>query len=315
MTRVATHGAAGSVPISPAFFGQLRRADADVMILHEPNPWALLAYAAVRPRAPLAIWFHSEVVRPALTYALFYNPVARPAYRAARRFIVASPAARRARGCAAAVPESHQRDSVSASTSTAGGRRKRSSGAPQRCEREAGRPIVLFAGRHVPYKGVDVLIRAAASLPVDVVLLGDGRMRREWEALAAAQAGPARYTFRGEVDDEEMRAWLAAQPRHGAAIGDPRRGVRLRAARGDGLRHARDQHDGQERRAMGQRKRPGGGAGRRRGAARGHRHDSTDDALAARVGAAGEARARSEFSMSRMAERFVAVCTAVAADA
>ena len=66
--------------------------DADVLILHEPNPWALLSYAAARPRLPLAIWFHSDVVRPALQYQLFYAPIARPAYRAARRFLVSSPA-------------------------------------------------------------------------------------------------------------------------------------------------------------------------------------------------------------------------------
>ena len=50
----------------------LSQVDADVLILHEPNPWALLSYAAVRPRLPLAIWFHSDVVRPALQYQLFY---------------------------------------------------------------------------------------------------------------------------------------------------------------------------------------------------------------------------------------------------
>ncbi len=72
------------MPVAPAFPAHLARVDADVMILHEPNPWALLSYAAVRPRLPLAIWFHSDVVRPALQYQLFYAPIARPAYRARR---------------------------------------------------------------------------------------------------------------------------------------------------------------------------------------------------------------------------------------
>ena len=92
VTRVGTWGAVGSVAVAPAFPMHLSRIDADVLILHEPNPWALLSYAAVRPRLPLAIWFHSDVVRPALQYRLFYAPIARPAYRAARRFLVSSPA-------------------------------------------------------------------------------------------------------------------------------------------------------------------------------------------------------------------------------
>src|SRR5262245_54433782 len=78
VTRVGTWGSAGSVPIAPTFASHLRRLDADVMIIHEPNPWALLSYAAVRPRLPLAVWFHSDVIRPRLQYALFYAPVARP---------------------------------------------------------------------------------------------------------------------------------------------------------------------------------------------------------------------------------------------
>ena len=91
VTRVATWGSAGSVPIAPAFPAHLARVDSDVMILHEPNPWALLSYAAVRPRLPLAVWFHSDVIRPWLQYRLFYAPVARPVYDRAARFVVSSP--------------------------------------------------------------------------------------------------------------------------------------------------------------------------------------------------------------------------------
>lgn len=311
VTRVGTRGAAGSVPISTAFFGHLRRAEADVMILHEPNPWALLTYAAVRPRAPLAVWFHSEVVRPALTYALFYDPVARPAYRAARRFIVASPAV--AEHAAALQP---YRDRISVipygidvdTWRPTAAIAERAAG----FRAGAGRPIVMFAGRHVPYKGADVLIRAAAALPVDVVLLGDGRMRSEWEALAASQQGPAKFIFRGEVDDDEMRAWLAASrvfvlpsvtraeafgfvQLEAMACGVPvistavksgvpwvnESGIVVPPGDVDALRDAIARVTG-------------------------------DAALAAQLGAAGEARARAEFSTARMGDRFVAACDAVA---
>ena len=90
VTRAGTIGTAGSVPISPTFPAALKRTRADAIVLHEPNPWALLSFTIARPRQPLAIWFHSEVVRPRLQYALFYHPVARAAYRQARLIVVSS---------------------------------------------------------------------------------------------------------------------------------------------------------------------------------------------------------------------------------
>lgn len=209
VTRVGTWGAAGSVSIAPAFFAHLRKPDADVMILHEPNPWALLSFAVARPRIPFAIWFHSEVVRPKLQYDLFYAPIARPAYRDARRFVVSSPML--ARHADALTPF---RDRVSVVPFGIDVDRWAPDAAVQaraeQIRREAGRPLVVFAGRHVAYKGLQVLIEAAAPLDVQVAVLGDGPMRAAWIALAGRQQGRAAFAFPGEVTDDEMRAYLLA---------------------------------------------------------------------------------------------------------
>ena len=209
VTRVATWATAGSVPIAPSLVSHLSRLDADVMILHEPNPWALVSYAAVRPRLPLAIWFHSEVVRPALRYRLFYAPIARPAYRAARRFLVSSPALAE---YAEALQPYRDRVTVIPFGIDVGAWQPNDDDRRRAVEirREAGRPIVLFAGRHVAYKGVPVLIEAAAPLDVSVVIAGDGPMREAWMALAREQRGRASFSFPGEVADHELRAHLVA---------------------------------------------------------------------------------------------------------
>jgi rhamnosyl/mannosyltransferase len=209
VTRVATWVTAGSVPIAPTLASHLARLDADVMILHEPNPWALLAYAMVRPRMPLAVWFHSEVVRPRLQYALFYAPIARPAYRGAARFLVSS--AQLAEQSATLQPYRERVSVVPFGIDVDAWQpndheRQRA----DEIRREAGRPIVLFAGRHVAYKGVPILIEAVAPLDVSVVILGDGPMRETWRSLAAAQGGRASVSFPGEVADHELRAHLLA---------------------------------------------------------------------------------------------------------
>lgn len=84
-----------------------------------------------------------------------------------------------------------------------------------------GTPIVLFVGRLVPYKGLDVLLRAFARLACDLeatlVLVGDGPLRLSLEALArslglgvasAKEPVACRGTvvFAGGLTDEELVA-------------------------------------------------------------------------------------------------------------
>ena len=206
VTRVGTVGAVGSVAVAPAFPLALGRARPDAIVLHEPNPWALLAFTIARPRAPLAIWFHSEVVRPRLQYALFYHPLARPAYREARRIVVSSPAL--AEHAAALAPYGDRIVVIPFGIDSAPW-----ASTPEVRRRAAairalagGRPLVLFAGRMVSYKGVDVLLRALADTHAAAVLVGRGPARNRWKALARELKVDGRVTFAGEVAHEELVA-------------------------------------------------------------------------------------------------------------
>jgi glycosyltransferase involved in cell wall biosynthesis len=75
------------------------------------------------------------------------------------------------------------------------------------------RPFVVgYAGRLVPEKGVDLLLRAAAQLPpeVHVRLVGAGPERLKLERLAAQLGLGARLTFQPLVPSIEMPRALAA---------------------------------------------------------------------------------------------------------
>jgi rhamnosyl/mannosyltransferase len=201
VTRVGTLGAVGSVHVAPGFASELRRAEADLIILHEPNPWALLSYAIARPDVPLAIWYHSDVVRPALQYALFYAPMAKITYGRAARIVVSSPtlgahaqALRPYRDRVRVIPFGIDPGEWSMAAS----------------EHERAAPFVLFAGRHVPYKGVDVLLRALATLAIPAVIVGDGPSRAGWEALARDLGVMDRVRFEGEVSSSRLRALMHA---------------------------------------------------------------------------------------------------------
>lgn len=206
VTRLDTVSVARSTPIAPGLIGELRDASDDLIVLHEPNPWALVACAIARPRQPLVIWYHSEVVRPRLQYALFYHPLVKTVYARAARIIVASPALaehaaalRSYRSRLAVVPYGIDPEAWTAAP------RDHDFSARVRA-RAAGRPIVLFTGRLVAYKGVDVLLRAMAQVDAYAVIAGDGPLRQRWTALSSALGVPDRVEFTGEIADEQLRA-------------------------------------------------------------------------------------------------------------
>lgn len=82
-------------------------------------------------------------------------------------------------------------------------------------------PTVAYAGRLVPEKGVDVLLRAAAAArdaaDLRVLIAGDGPQRTELEALAADLGIAGVTTFLGHVSRYEVErhldaAWAQAVP-------------------------------------------------------------------------------------------------------
>ena len=310
VTRVGNWGSAGSVSIAPSFARHVQQAQADLMILHEPNPWALLSFAVARPRPPLAIWFHSDVVRPKLQYDLFYAPIARPAYRQARRFLVSSPTLAQA---AALQP---YRDRVTVVPFGIDADRWRPTPAIQQRAAEiralAGQALLVFAGRHVSYKGVPVLIEAAAPFDVTVAILGDGPMRAEWTRLAAQQRGPARFVFRGEVDDDEMRAHLVAARM--LVLPSVTRAETFGFVQLEAMACATPVISTSVPTGVpwvnqtGLVVPPGDAASLRNAIAA----LVADPALARKLGAAGQVRARTEFSLKQMGDRFVAACESIA---
>ena len=210
VTRAASISPARSTPIAPSFLLELLRDDSDLIVLHEPNPWALLSLGITRPKAPLVIWYHSAVVRPRLQYALFYQPLARAVYSRACRFVVSSPPLATH---SAALRPYRERISIIpfgidacdwAETPAVETR------ASELRRQAHGRPIVLFTGRMVAYKGVDVLLRALVQVDAMAILAGEGPLRTAWQRLAGELGLDGRVTFPGEVGLDELRALYQA---------------------------------------------------------------------------------------------------------
>jgi len=203
VVRAASLTRIGAVAVCPTMPLELAREDADIIMLHEPNPMALVAYFLARPASRLIVWYHSDVIRPSWRYRLFYRPFLRFALSRAARIVVSSPT------LAASAPE--LQDFQAKCTVIPFGielrnfdRRSPICERAEEIRRMENKPIVLFVGRLVPYKGVDVLLEAMKTLDAVAVIVGDGPLRSRLEAQARDLGISDRVKFLGSVSDHEL---------------------------------------------------------------------------------------------------------------
>jgi rhamnosyl/mannosyltransferase len=207
--RVAALTRIGAVAVCPRMPFDLAREEADVIVLHEPNPMALVAYFLARPSGRLIVWYHSDVIRPSWLYRLFYRPFLRFALSRAVRIVVSSPAL----GASAPELQDFQAkckvipfgvEPQNGHDSEQNVRRARE------IRREANQAIVLFVGRLVPYKGVDVLLEALTGLDAVGFIVGEGPIRVALQDRARQLGISSRVHFLGSVDDNELAALYRA---------------------------------------------------------------------------------------------------------
>jgi rhamnosyl/mannosyltransferase len=208
VTRAGSVLRVGSVWLAPALVPLLARVETDILVLHEPNPMALLAYALVRPPHRLIVWYHSEVLRPRWRYKLFYEPFLALPLRRAARIAVSSPAL--VEHAAALAPHRSRCEVIPFGLDATPAPAPESHPGVAAVRAQWSGPIALFVGRLVPYKGVDVLLKALETLDVGAVIVGDGPLRETLTTLAATLGIDRRVFFLGSVDDDTLSAWYGA---------------------------------------------------------------------------------------------------------
>lgn len=207
--RVAELGRLLSAPLAPGFPRQVRRAARGALVhLHMPNPTGEVALGAVPGRTPVVASYHCDIFRQRALLPL-YGPLVVACLRRADAVVVgseglarSSPLVRRAGVATTLVPYAVDVASWEAGTVPA------AEIAALR-ERYGGR-FVVAVGRLVSYKGFDRLIGLAPRLTVPLVVVGDGPLRPELEALVARLGLTDRVHLAGRVSDAGLAAHLAA---------------------------------------------------------------------------------------------------------
>ncbi len=201
------------LPSLPWTLHRLRREESfDVILLHYPNPTAILALflsLLVRPkREKIVIWHHADILLEErwkrAIYAL-YRPVEEFVFRRTDRFLGATPHhvprspvfsrfADRSGIIPYAVPDSWFRIG------------EKEAGAGEAVRREIGGPYILFVGRLVPYKGLDTLLRAAGGIPYRIVIVGTGPLESSIRSEIVSRGLEGKVILAGKV--AELRPYF-----------------------------------------------------------------------------------------------------------
>ncbi|MGH9393224.1 MAG: glycosyltransferase, partial [Terriglobales bacterium] len=192
-----------SMPLPRGFGAALEelQAGCDLLHFHLPFPLAEAAALCLRKRIPWVATVHAEVVNHARCLRWAQRNVCARFLRRVDAIVVSS-----ANSTHMSLLAAHQ-SRVHVIPFGFDLAPFLAAGAARRSVRDL--PVVAFLGRLVPYKGVDVLLRAAPSLPARFHILGDGRERARLEALAASLGLGERVHFFGHVSDAELPARLA----------------------------------------------------------------------------------------------------------
>jgi glycosyltransferase involved in cell wall biosynthesis len=208
VVRLANFGSIFSQPVVPGIFFWLRRLKADIVHLHLPNPLGMISYLISCPRTKLVVSYHSDVIRQK-HIMLLLNPVLKFVLRKAEVIVVtsdnlinSSSLLQEFRCKCRVIPHGVDINNFELN--------KDELAKAETIRRGINKPLVLFVGRLVYYKGLEYLIRAMKKTEAQLVIVGTGPQKEKLLALAKNMKLEKKISWTGEISDERLRLLYAA---------------------------------------------------------------------------------------------------------
>lgn len=212
VTRCASFAHVASTSLSANMVFELSRRRYDVLHLHLPNPMGAASYLASRKpkNHRLIVTYHSDVVRQRWLSKAYAPLVDRVLERATTviatspNYLESSDVLRRFRDKSVVVPYGVDLELYRSTP-------EREREAQEIRKRFGGKPILLGVGRLIYYKGFEHAIRALAKVPnAHLVLIGDGPLRQELEQQARDAGVADRVTLVGDVHNNHIPPYYLA---------------------------------------------------------------------------------------------------------
>ena len=213
--RAASYGVVASVAVCPSMPLLARRLHRehrfDIVHLHFPDPLGQLTAMSLPRTVKRVISWHSDIVKQRTALAL-YRPLLDAFVCDADAIVGASPQHFSSSQQMAPGKPGQLREVIpygfdpAAFAWTDAGRTRRD----ELARAGQSRPVIFTVGRHVYYKGFDVLIRALRSVDAELWIGGRGPLTESFRTAAQEAGVSDRVRFLGFVPDDELVAYYDA---------------------------------------------------------------------------------------------------------
>lgn len=197
-----------STPIAPSFIKELRLLDVDVFHFHFPYPFADFSWLLSGNQKPFVITYHSDILRQKMLNKL-YTPIRNKFFLRADRIIATSPnlvqnskVLKKFENKVEIIPLGidpspyFQKNVVEESI-----RLRNYFG---------GKPLVLFVGRFVYYKGVEILIEAFRNIEANLIMIGRGELEEKLRKRVKDYKIEDKVYFYSDINDTKLAAYFNA---------------------------------------------------------------------------------------------------------
>jgi len=208
VTRAASLGRILSTSLSPAMIYQLKMIgnNYDVIHMHLPDPMAALAFFLVRPKSKLVLHWQSDIVRQKFLLKI-YEPLQYWLLKRADRIIATSPKY----ATDSIYLDKYKNKCVIISLGinpnklTADNEKVAATKNKYR-----DKPIILFVGRLIYYKGIEYLVEAMRDVDGYLLIIGGGPLKDKIRDLIEKLALTKKVFLLGRIEDDDLGSYYKA---------------------------------------------------------------------------------------------------------
>lgn len=208
ITRLPNWKTISSTPIAPSFINELQLTDVDLFHFHFPYPFADFSWLLSGNRQPFVITYHSDILRQKILNNL-YVPIRNRFFSKAKRIIATSP--NMVQNSRVLKKFEHKVEIIPLGIDPSPYIKE--SVIEESMKIKAcfnSKPLVLFVGRLVYYKGVEILIEAFRNIEANLIMIGRGELEEKLKRKVRNYGIESKVHFYSDVDDTKLAAYFNA---------------------------------------------------------------------------------------------------------